>query len=474
MQDVELEDVRAVPVSSADLGPSRSRVRWWWFPVVAAVVVAALVGYQALLDQRERTAVARFAAVPGVVLPVDSDVQVLWRPTPAQSDLVQDGLESDGAFVGLSVADDGSQAVIAVDQRTGDVRWSTPVAAPDATRAQSIDGRDAGRCAMASTEQVVCLVGSGPRRVEAATSPDVGATTTPRVVVVDTRDGRVVADHAAAAATSIALLPGLAVLGAPGADVTAQDLLTGEVRWRYAPPGAGADLSQAAFSSSAQVFSAGDLVGVTNPGWSVGLLNASGELVRTPIPAVAGYRYDAVTGRLALLSTTQSGQFSSTLVAVGRDDVDLTGTYLDVAVDDGSVPDLVLTSDGSLRGWDARTGASRWTSDETATGSALVLRGRVYVPTMTGTVALDARTGEIVWRSIVTPGHVPGSLATDGTELVVADQPVAGTDRSELVALDLDDGHARWHVPMPDGVRSSSSVDRVLLGLTADGVVVLG
>ena len=194
----------------------------------------------------------------------------------------------------------------------------------------------------------------------------------------------------------------------------------------------------------------------------------------TPIPAVAGYRYDAVTGTLALLSTTQSGQFRSTIVAAGRDDVELTGTYLDVAVDDGSAPDLVLTSDGSLRGWDARTGASRWTSDETVTGSALLLRGRVYVPTMTGTVALDARTGDVVWRSIVTPGHVPGSLATDGDVLVVADQPVAGTERSELVALDLDDGHARWHVPMPDGARSSASVDRVLLGLTAGGVVVLG
>ena len=67
------------------------------------------------------------------------------------------------------------------------------------------------------------------------------------------------------------------------------------------------------------MFAAGDLVGVSNPGWSVALLDAAGELVRTPVPAVAGYRYDQATGALALLSTTESGQVRSTIVRAGRD-----------------------------------------------------------------------------------------------------------------------------------------------------------
>lgn len=483
MQTVELEDTRppVLPVAP----PPRRRLRWWWLAAVATVAAAGLVGTQAFFDARQRAAVAEFAAVPGVVTPVGSDVGVLWRPPEALSGLVLEGIVADGAFVGLSVADDGSQSVLAVDQRTGDQRWSTSIFGPDASRALSLDRRVAGRCASASEHQVACLVSDGFQHFDKASSPAVVPATTTRVVVVDTRDGRIVADHEATGATSMAVRPasyasdgsgaaGLVVLSAPGSGVTGQDLLTGERRWHYTPPSAGEDLSQAAFTSAVQVFAAGDLVGVTNPGWSVALLDASGDLVREPIPAIAGYRYDEATGVLALLSTTESGQVRSTLVRTGRDEVDLPGNFLDVAVDDGSVPDLVLTSDSSLRGWDARTGEPRWTADEIATGSALVLRGRVYVPTMTGTVALDGRTGSIVWRSTVTPGHVPGSLATDGSTILVADQPVAGEDRSELVAYGLDDGHPVWHAPLPDGIRSSTSVDRVLLGLTTDGVAVLG
>lgn len=473
MQEVDLEDAHVVEAPAAD--PShRRRWRWWWVGGVAVLAAAVLVVTQTVLDARERAELARFAAVPGVVAPVDSSVQVLWRPSEALSGLVLGGVPSDGAFVGLSITDDGGQEIVSVDQRTGDVRWSTPMFGPDASLALSLDRRSAGRCAPSAAHQIACLVSNGFQHFDKAGSPTVVPATITRVVVVDTRDGSVVADNRTPAATSMAVLRGLVVLSAPGAEVTARDLLTGEVRWRYTPRSAGEDLSQAAFTSAVQVFSAGDLVGVTNPGWSVALLNASGDLVREPVPALAGYRYGATAGILALLSTTESGQVRSTLVRTGREDVDLPGTYLDVTVDDGSVPDLVLTSDAALRGWDARTGARRWSSDEVAMGSALVLQGRVYVPTRTGTVALDGRTGDIVWRSTLTPLHVPGTLVTDGSALLVADDPVAGQQRSQLVAYDLGDGHALWSAPLPDGIRSSTSVGRPLLGLTTAGVVVLG
>lgn len=464
MQSVELLDPVRTPDGPRPRVPTpvaevrRRRRRWWWLGAVAAVAVVALVGSQSVLDARQRAELARFASVPGVVAPVGPGVRVAWRVPDALGGLVTDGLVADGAFVGLGVADDGSQSLVAVDERTGDVRWSTSASGPDPTSALADGDRGRGRCALAAGDRLVCLVGGGAARV----------------VVVDARDGRVVADHPAPPATSMALLAGLAVLGAPGSGVTAQDLLTGAVRWRYALPGAGADLSQAAFTSSVEVFAAGDRVGVSEPGWSVALLDASGHVARTPVPAVVSHRFDAATGVLAMVSTAGAGRTRSTIVRAGHDDLDLPGSYLGLAVDDGSVPDLLLTSDVSLRGWDARTGALRWTSDEVATGPALVVRGRAYVPTMTGVVALDGRSGSLAWRSSVAPTNVPGSLATDGTAILVADQPVNGPGGSDLVAYGLDDGRIDWRAPLPAGVRSSTGAGRVLLGVSADGTVVLG
>ena len=476
MQDVELEDASS-PVERAVPSRPRARRRWWWAGGVAVVTVAALVGTQAVIDARQRAAVARFASVPGVVTPVGSGVGVLWTPDAAVTSLVLEGVQVGGAFVGLSVADDGSQAVLAVDARTGRTRWSTQMFGPDGSAAQSFDRRVAGHCApvpAATVTQVACLVSDDVQQIDREAGRAVVPSTSTRVVVLDAADGRIVADRPADGATALAVLPGLAVVHVPGDDVTGRDLVTGATVWHYTPPGVGRDLSQAAFSSSVRLFTAGDLVGVAMAGWSVALLSPTGEVVRAPHPADASYSVDPLTGTLALLTTTGSGRISSTLVRTGRDDVALPGGRLGIAVDDGSVPGLVLTSDASLRGWDDRTGALRWTSDQVATSDALVLRGKVYISTTAGTVALDGRTGEIVWRTTVTPGHVPGSLATDGTHLLLADQPIAGDDASELDAYGLDDGRVAWRAPLPAGVRSSTSVGRVLLGLTSDGVVVLG
>ena len=44
-------------------------------------------------------------------------------------------------------------------------------------------------------------------------------------------------------------------------------------------------------------------------------------------------------------------------------------------------------------------------------------------------------------------------VVTDGEHLVVAEQPVIGGPRSELVAYALDDGSTVWRVPFPDGLQ---------------------
>ena len=100
-----------------------------------------------MLDARERAAQERLAATPGVVRPVDADVGVLWRPDPDGAGGAPAGRRRRRrAVVGLAVADDGSQAFVGIDQRTGEQRFSTPLVGPDAARARSLDRSAAGTC----------------------------------------------------------------------------------------------------------------------------------------------------------------------------------------------------------------------------------------------------------------------------------------------------------------------------------------
>ena len=479
MQHVELDEAAVVP-PVADAGPRGRRRRRWALPVAggAAALVAALVLTQTALDARERAAQERLAATPGVVRPVDADVGVLWRPDPTEQAVLLQGVDAGAAVVGLAVADDGSQAFVGIDPRTGEQRFSTPLVGPDEERARSLDRSAAGTCVAVPPPdgpplQAACLVSDGFVQYGDEGVETRKPATATRVVVLDTADGHVVADTSAPGATALAVLPGLAMVSVPDAGVTGRDLLTGAVRWTYAPPAPGPD--RRSFSGTTRLFAGGGVVGVAVPGWTAAVLSPSGRVLRAGQPGDADFVVDPVGGRVALLSSSGSGALRSTLVQRGHGDVDLPGGVLPLTVDDGSVPGLVLTSDVSLRGWDADTGEQRWKTDVVASVNALVLRGRVYLSTQNGVVALDGRTGEVAWRGATTEGNVPGFLATDGEHLVVADQPVVGGPRSELVALDVDDGHAVWRVPFPGGLRSSVAVGHLLLGWGDDGrVVVLG
>ena len=255
--------------------------------------------------------------------------------------------------------------------------------------------------------------------------------------------------------------------------MTGRDLFTGEVRWRFSPPLPGAD--RRVFAGEVRLFAVDGLVGVTIPGWTATVLSSSGEVLRESQPGDADHLLDPVAGRLVLLSTTGSGALLSTLVERGRADVDVPGEVLPLTVDDGSVPDLVLTSSGNVRGWDAATGESRWTSDVVASVNALLLDGRVYVSTRAGVAALDGRTGDLLWRASTVGSAVPGFLVTDGRQLVTTEQPVGGGNISNLAAVALDDGRSLWRVSFPDDLWSSAAVGHLLIGWGRDGrLVVLG
>ena len=128
-----------------------------------------------------------------------------------------------------------------------------------------------------------------------------------------------------------------------------------------------------------------------------------------------------------------------------------------------------------MRASSAATGESRWKSDVVASVNALLLDGRVYVSTRRGLVALDGRTGDLLWQASTAGSTVPGFVATDGRQLVTTEQPVGGGNISNLAAFALDDGRTLWRVSFPDNLWSSAAVGHLLIGWGRDGrLVVLG
>ena len=274
MQQVEVvDDDHLVAAAAEPQAVGRGRV--WW--AVLLVVTLVLVGTQLVLAARDRTASARLAQLPGVLAPVEADVGARWRVDAADVEVLTEGTEVDGSLIGVRTGQDGAQSVVALDRRTGAERWTTPLADADAVLAQR--GARASRTVCApvpgaeeAEPLVACLVsdallGTSARGRQTLSRPP----TTSRVVVVDAADGRVVADRTAPAALTFALLDGLVVVADPGddghADVTAQDLLTGEVRWRHRSPRP--ELDRAGDVSGFEVLALGDRVAVVDVGASV-------------------------------------------------------------------------------------------------------------------------------------------------------------------------------------------------------------
>ena len=67
--------------------------------------------------------------------PVDEDVRILWTLDAGTQWVPWSGLTG-GVLVGLQRASDGSQALVAVDELTGERRWTTPLADAHADHAE--------------------------------------------------------------------------------------------------------------------------------------------------------------------------------------------------------------------------------------------------------------------------------------------------------------------------------------------------
>lgn len=478
MDEVELvehDDASGRPDEPAP--PRRSR-RWLLVPALAAV---ALVAVQGVVQVRERAAFAALARVPGVVRPVDQHVAIRWQPAAGAESVLWSGLTGGGALVGLQRESDGSQALVAVDEVTGEQVWSTPLAdAHEVARDDDQGFSSIGGCVGDPGDEgrAVCLVSDAVMAYREDENVLVPSDLS-RMVVVDLADGSVLADRPAPGATAFAALPdGAVAVGTPGADgalvVTATDLLTGRQRWQSAVPSTTAEADEGGFvDRSTAIYPTADGLAVVTAGRRITLLDSAGSQTRATVDATNGFEADQRRGTVTAFAQDDRGRETTTVMGDGPSLV-LDGRVASVSADDGSLPGLVLAADSRIRAYDRSTGRERWSVGHGLSGSAVVARGRVYLSTPDGVVAVDGRTGDELWRAPVRAGRTMGDLVTDGRHLLSGqmrpDEPGDVTALNdwpgvgELVAYRFGDGGEVWRVDLPGTLLGIGSVGHSLLG----------
>ncbi|MCC2335431.1 outer membrane protein assembly factor BamB family protein [Cellulomonas wangsupingiae] len=475
LHDVEVvDDDELDPNPAPSAAPARRRHRRALTAgaAVLAVLVTGAVAAQVVADRREDARIAAVAALPGAVAPLAGPPQVLWE-TARDRQFGVDARAADGTLVGVRASTEGPVLVVGRDPRTGDVVWEVELVdgttrpAPDSVPGELV--ATSGACAGLPREehQVVCLVHDGMAVVD-----DDGWQTVPstvaRVVLLDTRDGSVAADLSEAlvptSASALAVVGDLVLTTAgPGARVRAVTT-DGARRWDLPAPGA-----TTAEDAYVQATALDDLIAIVTP-TVVRLVDATGRPVRdVPVPDGLAPSW-WVDGVVLLVPEFDEGATDGTSVeargGVVRPEgvVELTGDPVGVDLDDGSVPGLVLTSDGgALQGWGG-DGRRLWSAAVAAPWGAILLDGRLHFTSGATLVTLDARTGEELWRSDATTT----SVVTDGRHLLTLVEPTRGEAGPQLVALDPVDGSERWRSALPDGTDSLESYLHLLIAAAHD------
>lgn len=488
--EVELEDVDgaaggtddgAPPPAGPDADRGRRRLTRVQVRVLAAVgaVVLVIVGAQLVLDARERARIADLAGLPAVVTDLSAPPRVVAgdvdEPLPGWEYQVlrpeQDGLPS-------VVQRMGGDAVTLDGVRDGDVVWSVPLRAVD----PPADGWNPypPQCTVTPGDETTatCLVGDGGERW-ADQHEDVPQTSAV-VLVVALADGRVVHEHVLEPNLSRTLgVAGDRIVLAEregGGDaspvlVTAHDPATWDVLWRTRVP-AGARPA----GHSAQVFASTvpDLVAV-DAGQGATLLSAvDGSVLRAADGVgVSGWvtdraQEDVVALALAAQPADGLRRVQETELWTADGMTVFPGDVLGVHLDDGSLGDVVLTTDGTdLRAWD-RDGTARWTAEGVTGWSVMVVDGRVLVDDDTTLHAVDGRTGGALWEhSARTDMSI---VATDG-RVVVVQEGLGAQDEVPLTAVGLTDGREVWRTTIDDVSWVSVAGGR-LVGQRDDGTPV--
>jgi len=488
MQSVELSDESADEASteptSGDLRRAASTTyrrtrRRRRLLIAAATLAVGLVGTQVILDTLERAQLARLAAVPGVLAPVDESIHTLW----SSSDWGTIYSVGAGAFGDLGIGghldDAGERTARAVRSRTGEVVWTT-VLRPAEPTAPALGTPSAPSCTVdAGAPQVVCLVSDAARLDTSDGSVTAVPATFARLVVLDPTTGAVIAQHdePISAALSVAVLDGLAVVASRSDTghlvVVAEDPRSGEARWRFESSAALADAVPFTWSTDPAGLELSVVAGhvaVTAAGGEAWVLSADGDLVGDAVPGHVTRVEVVRRTRVAIVDYGPTGSDSPTMrIVAGGGSLGAASDQLLVPlqVDDGSVPDLLFTMSDTLLAWDLRTGELAWTGGFSVSSSSVLLDGRLILRTSGGRlVALDAKTGAMLWNEPLLTGP-DSSIATDGRSILASEPSPTGP--SSLVAFATDDGHRRWEVPLPASVAYVWPMGRQLIGVSQDG-----
>jgi len=479
---VDLDSAAVVHGSAelADRGPARDRVvralrrRW---PVAAGLVVLLLVGAVAA-GVRARDRVARLAAQPGVLAPLDPSLHEVWRePMRGWGQLITVG----GDILLFGPDEHQAAAVVSFDGITGRQKWSAPL--------PEMPGRGDVRC--------VALGGARPAdaaRVACRVLPvsSVGADEGPAgpatLVVLDASTGRRVAQHRLDS-VNVSIVPFgsdlvLTEVGADGhATVQRADPITGQVRWTF---------------RSAQPLRSPSGPFWFDPSVQHGVIVANGPVTWAFAPdgkvlgewhlqggdwsVTGGWGLNVTVlpdGRFAVgesggvgLTDADYGTVSTT---AARDGFRIPGPVLSPSVDDGSAPGILFTVPTGHLGaiaFDFGTGKRMWESNWAHVGGALVLDGRLIAMTGGRLLAVDARSGRQLWSVEVPRGNYGEQLFTDGRVVVV---PMYDPDRGAvLTAFAAADGREQWMASLPAGTNHFEVSNHRLVALTDQDLVALG
>jgi outer membrane protein assembly factor BamB len=479
----------------------RRRVRPRTLVVTGTAVVVGLVATQAVLDARERTEVARYADVPGVVAPLGESLDVLWDADLGDVFVLYAGAEVDGASVGVRIEESGAQTAVALDPATGERAWSTPLTEADELLVEARDTFAGVPChaTTAGEPLVACLVGS--RYAFPSVSPEEygGDTFLPpplpqdfELVVLDPATGAVVRRTPAPSAAGMLVVDDLVLIATSATDgsvvVRADDVRSGEQAWEQALPAGTAERDWAEAGAPPSLVPTGDEVIVLLGTAAVGIA-ADGTILGTTPPTdtegggfVEPTRGDRVVRRSF---GGPAGDEAVVLTADGSATPLPEGQLLSLRVDDDSVPEVLLLAgapdaDGGLLGWDVTAGAVRWTVEDVLVSDAVLLGGVAYVVGFDGSLrAVDLRDGTTVWDTPppeARPGEEPVTspqLITDGRSLVVVGRR---TGSAAVRAHALRDGLPVWEGTLPIEIEGVESLGgrAVVWGSDSDRWSVLG
>ncbi|HWJ85567.1 MAG TPA: hypothetical protein VNR62_09060 [Cellulomonas sp.] len=439
MRTVDLDD--GAPDDAAPAPVQQRRRRWPWLLAAVVLVVGALATWQRVIDAREHRALAEAADASGVLLPLPEQLRDLWS---VPTDL---GFGGQVAAVGphllaASTSDDGTGYEIhEVDRLTGATGWSVTGSVATAG-AGGVDCRplspDSAPPTLAACAIGIPLVyGVLPTETSAA-----------RLVVLDAATGDVLSttETSGSAWTTSGDQLVTAVPQNDGDGVTwtltAVDGPTGAPAWTLtlptvpvAPPETDENgLATGRMTMSSLAGSPGRVV-LADQGHAWVVVDGRLQTSET-VPADWSVSLDASgVVEIAPGDGTSSGQMR--LVLTDGSTTEAPVQQISVAVDDGSMPGLVLVRAWkglALQARDATTGAVRWEVPAGGT-QVLVMAGRVITRSGDDIAAVDADDGHVVWHThtvtdsaiqLLTDAHnvyvpVPGRLRafalSDGTEL---------------------------------------------------------